>query len=223
MADLTIPNADFVGGTLIKSAEVDANNSAISTYINARNQGTTAWDGFSLDEIGAAPTAVTGALRLYSLSTDSGKLYTRDPSGNDFVMPGVIQIVQGTSTTAFSTTSTSYVATNTTVTITPKFDNSKVLVYAAGPMFNSATATTVPFATIAKGGTNLAGADGLARLDGSGLTDITAPTSMMYFDSPATTAATTYDVRIKSSSGSSVSWGVGTATQVIIAVEIAQL
>ena len=98
MADLTIPNDDFVGGTLIKSAEVDANNSAISTYINARNQGTTAWDGFSLDEIGAAPTAVTGALRLYSLTTDSGKLYTRDPSGNDFVMPGVLQVVQATAT-----------------------------------------------------------------------------------------------------------------------------
>ena len=44
MADLSITTPDFTAGTKILSSEVDTNNSDITSYINARNQGNTDWD-----------------------------------------------------------------------------------------------------------------------------------------------------------------------------------
>lgn len=143
----------------------------------------------------------------------------------DTLFPGkVLQVVQGTSTTSFSTTSTSFVATNLSVSITPKFSTSKIFIIATSTMQNTETANTISYATLTRGGTNLGPSEGLARMNSDlvGL-NMAVPTSIHYLDSPATTSPTTYDVRVKiAGSSNAVIWGLtATQGQVITAVEVA--
>ena len=110
--------------------------------------------------------------------------------------PGaVLQVVQATNTTEFSTTSGTYVSTGLTATITPKFATSKILVMVSTPVTNI-TASYKANLTIYRNSTNL-------NLGGTGFTfyqnNITStfgyvitPAFINYLDSPATTSATTY-------------------------------
>ena len=52
---------------------------------------------------------------------------------------GVIQVVQGTTTTNTSTSSTSFVSTNLTASITPKFSTSKIVAIISGAMYENAS------------------------------------------------------------------------------------
>jgi hypothetical protein len=139
--------------------------------------------------------------------------------GGNQIYP-VVQIVQATTTTGFNTTSTSFTNTNLTATITPKFNTSKILIQISGGSGAGATSPSSCVFTIARGSTNLGDAtNGFGRTDSS-----TAdwPTSICYYDSPATTSATTYTIQIKSTGGATVYWSALGGTQVIILTEYAQ-
>jgi hypothetical protein len=114
----------------------------------------------------------------------------------------VLQVVSFATPTALTTTSTSYVATPLTVSITPKFSTSKILVTASGNL-DCVTALTQMVATIYRNSSNLAVAGaygmGLAYVDNSRLQ---APVTMQVLDSPATTSSTSYTVYVARSSGS---------------------
>ena len=109
-----------------------------------------------------------------------------------------LQVVTANKTTAFSTTSTSYVdVTGLSVTITPRSSNSKILVMLSAPASNGSTADI--YFQLLRGATQLGTVDAYY----SYVANIyqTMPVNCIYLDSPATTAATTYKAQFKVSGG----------------------
>jgi hypothetical protein len=108
----------------------------------------------------------------------------------------VLQVVQATTTTSFSTTSTSFVDSGFSASITPTSASSKVLVMFNGRLY-----------------VNAAGAEGAISIYRSGTPIWTGYTvfnsgahiathqSAVFLDSPATTSATTYALYMRASGG----------------------
>lgn len=125
--------------------------------------------------------------------------------------------VQSTNTTAFTTTSNAYQTTNCTATITPTSSAHRIKITVSGPIRNAAAAGAgvSAFLTLANGTTSLAStANGFQQM-GSLATVI--PASINYIDSPATTSAVTYNVRIKNDDNTTtVGFGNGFETVMIL-------
>ena len=148
----------------------------------------------------------------------TNRIVPRDglPSG---ASGGIIQIVQDTYNTESSTANSSDTETGLSVNITPTSSSNKVLV-----LFN------LP---LQKGGSNLRIATSLYR-GGSSIypanrescfnnqtNQATETVSGMFLDSPATTSAVTYDVRVRVSSGSGTFyWAVSSCVCTITAMEV---
>ena len=129
----------------------------------------------------------------------------------------VLQVVQGSTQTGTTTSSTSYVATSLSATITPQSTSSKVLCIASGRINNSASGGAD--LTIFRDSTNTCPTAN-ARLvnnyfDRNGNNNNYAGFTVL--DSPSTTSATTYEVRLRAGGGS-VNFD---QTQIIILMEIA--
>lgn len=140
-----------------------------------------------------------------------------------FATAPILQVVQGTSDTALGTSSTGFVATHLTVSITPKFTTSLILVIAHS---SAASFNFDSYITIFRGAVNLfdASQGGIlistesAQLSGS---TIATPKTMQIFDSPGVVSSVTYTVYGRTTNGSGV-LSYGGATQVITAIEFAQ-
>ena len=121
----------------------------------------------------------------------------------------VIQTVTNsvTSSNYASTSSTSYVTTGHSATITPQFSNSKILILVSaycGFNYPSNPSSGGAF-TIYRGGTNLSGGanNAIAALDFANSTGLsTTNLGISYVDSPATTSATTYTIYFYSNASS---------------------
>jgi hypothetical protein len=117
----------------------------------------------------------------------------------------VLQVVQTVKTDIFSTTSASYTnVTGLSVSITPKFSTSKILVFCT-VNFGSATDDTLVqlvknSSTALGNGTGGSATNGFAQASASYI-NFPLPASINYLDSPATTSATTYGVQILVYSG----------------------
>jgi hypothetical protein len=111
----------------------------------------------------------------------------------------VLQVVQGTLSTQFSTSSTSYVSVGLTATITPTSTSNTVLVLYSGGI--GATNGQDVYTTVFRGttaGTNLGATNGFSKA----YVNMTSGTngthsSGIILDSPATVSATTYTVAMK--------------------------
>lgn len=130
----------------------------------------------------------------------------------------IIQIQQGTVATSSNTNQASFINSLLTVTITPKLSTSKILVVANGPAETGAGSTG--YMTLLRGSTNLGNSNGLHTMSASTNHNVT----LMYYDSPATTSATTYTAAMRTDGGGSIFFPVsaGTPTSVICAIEVAQ-
>ena len=107
----------------------------------------------------------------------------------------VLQVVQGTHSTAVTTTSTGFVTSNLTATITPSSTSSLVLAIYTGT-YGGSSGTAEIYTALFRGtvaGTNLAVAPIYANS-----TPYYSTASKIYLDSPATTSATTYTVGFRS-------------------------
>ena len=122
----------------------------------------------------------------------------------------VIQVVQATYGTQSSTTSTSFVDTGLTVSITPKFATSKILVLVSGVYESYVTSgnarDTGGAFQLVRASTNIWSPSTITNyLDGS--TGATLSFNMVnnfninYLDSPATTSATAYKIQYNAISG----------------------
>ena len=115
----------------------------------------------------------------------------------------VLQVVQGTLSTQFSTTSTSYVTTGLTATITPTSTSSLVLVVYAGSQGNASGVDT--FTTVYRGttaGTNLGTTNGFGFAYSTAGGTTSSGVEGIILDTPATTSAQVYTVAMKTSGGS---------------------
>jgi hypothetical protein len=139
----------------------------------------------------------------------------------------VLQVVQGTLTTSASSSSTTFVDTGLSVSITPSSASSKVLIMVthngsistnpaldAGMYFNTyrgATSLVIP-------GTGLH--NYIYVGPNSGARDYYTVSSWQYLDSPATTSATTYKTQYKTAGAGTAEANHTNCTSVIIAMEI---
>lgn len=144
---------------------------------------------------------------VLSLPATSGTLITTGSTGQ--VIPkaalptgSVLQVVQGTLTGTFSTTSSTYVDTGVSATITPTSNTSKILVFVS-TMAGVSTVNDSFYSTIFRNSTNIYyGSDAGKAMMGrqyqtnSGASD-GWQLNLSYLDSPATTSATTYSLRIR--------------------------
>ena len=133
----------------------------------------------------------------------------------------VLQVVSATYSTSTSTTSTSFVVTGLTATITPTSATSKIFVATDGCADTGSSGEQTTF-TIFRDSTNIApaGTAGMTNIFATS-TRVIGSVSMVYLDSPATTSATTYTVRFRTSSGTSVAFPQQSGTAAIILMEIA--
>jgi len=139
----------------------------------------------------------------------------------------VVQVVTHEWATYSSSTSTSYVNINgATVSITPKFANSIILVQTAMPsMFHNVGGGTSLGLILLRDGIQIWGGDRYVYTDRTGWNTVSMVVN--YDDSPATTSSTTYSLQAKvSTSGSSVRvndyYQSATVSSVITLMEIAQ-
>ena len=99
-----------------------------------------------------------------------------------------------------NSTSTSFVTTALTDTITPSATSSKILILASGNI-NNTNVGAWAYATIFRDGSNIAidndGFNGVYSAGG----DIHVPCNIHYLDSPNSTSSLTYDIRVRCNSG----------------------
>jgi|DEB0MinimDraft_3_1074331.scaffolds.fasta_scaffold78387_3 hypothetical protein len=162
-----------------------------------------------------APTSTTGSIQL-----NGSDVLTIDSSGNvtapnKLISTGhVLQVVstspnQGGS--AFSTSSTSFIDSGFSLSITPSSTSSKILVIANGAMTQTLTGGTGCLATIYRGATNLANGatNGFAYYENSTSSGFQwVSGTMVTLDSPSTTSSTTYKIYVRAVNNGA---GAGTA------------
>lgn len=126
--------------------------------------------------------------------------------GTDFPLGKIGQVVQGSRSTNFETSSTSFVDASLNATITPSSTSSKILIMCSTSAIHVAT-TGAGGETLIKfyrGATAIGDEYQVAksRQDGSYNQEAGGGGTAMYLDSPSTTSATTYNVYVRITNGS---------------------
>jgi hypothetical protein len=162
-----------------------------------------------------APSITGLTIPNTSINNASLDSVTALPGGIDVGKIG--QVVNSKFTSTFSTTSTSFVTTGHSASITPTSTSSKILIFLnGGSSWNNNNVNYNRWTTIYRGATDLgAGTVGLQNMYAN--TFFGGPHSINYLDSPASTSSTTYTVYHRTEGGTS--WythdaGTGTATPV---------
>jgi len=148
-------------------------------------------------------------LRVNNMTNVGGTGPTWEP-GN------IVQVVYGSYSTETSTTSTSYVSSGLTATITPKFATSKILVAVSNDVTVSSAVAALTMFRGTVSGTNLApGTSGFGRSYGEQVL------SWEYLDSPATTSPVTYTLGFKTLTSGTVYAQNGSTPGSITLMEVA--
>jgi hypothetical protein len=171
-----------------------------------------------ISELPAASALVAGD--LFPAVQDDGGLVTRKATAAQIsayvrgLAGSVVQVVQGTHSTEFVTTSTSPVLTGLTATITPTNANHKVLVLASQPVtVQDAGGDAWADWSIVRGSDQIGGAVGVFE---SG-TGIRVNAASVVLDSPASTSAVTYSTRIRSvTTGTAVTCEFNVPAQIVL-------
>jgi hypothetical protein len=136
---------------------------------------------------------MTQAANLGALGTNAGTTGVLVSAG--LPTGSVLQVVNARFSSNISTTSTTFIDTGLTATITPKFSTSKVLVIVNHQGIRKSTGNTSVGQRIMKNGSALINIGSIAGYTGNS-NDIGIETSFQqYLDSPATTSATTYSTQ----------------------------
>jgi len=137
---------------------------------------------------------MTSILKVDSIQTAAGKPIVNSTGS-------VLQVVQATTTTVYSSTSTSFVDSGLSVTITPKSSSSKILVTADFGVAASTSSGAMIF-NLLRGSTQLF-YRGICYTDAGG---IYSNAAFFHLDSPATTSATTYKIQYVTQSASATAY-----------------
>jgi hypothetical protein len=117
----------------------------------------------------------------------------------------VLQVVSMTTTTGTNSTTTAYVDTAVTLSITPSSSSNKILViYNLNGMYKSATSSSNSIGfNLVRGATSLGDFGLYFGSTGTALATVGSSGVGMYLDSPSTTSSTTYKVQIKNMTNAS--------------------
>ena len=136
----------------------------------------------------------------------------------------VLQVVQGTYTGQVTTTSTSFVTTNLTASITPSSSSSKILVMVSAGDCYSTTTNKVMRTTIYRNNTTNLATAGTTPCFGNGYNSaggVTVVHTYSYLDSPATTSSTSYKVYMCAETSGGANFNQNGTTSYIQLMEIA--
>jgi hypothetical protein len=178
-------------GTAIDTTVFNNAGAAIAkTIVDAKGDiiAATAADTVSRLAVGANDTVLTA-----DSSTATGLKWAAPAGGGT-----VVKIQTGSATSAVASTSTTFVDTGLTVTITPTNTSSKILILGMIPM--TAGNATEGSIRLLRGATSLQQVD--RYLNDANTSTVDVHGSFLYLDSPATTSATTYKFQFRRYDGS---------------------
>ena len=120
---------------------------------------------------------------------------------------GIIQITQGSTNNRVETSSQTFVESNLSGTITPKFNTSKIFVQVSADVNNNGAGNNIIltlYRSIGGGGFSNIGHStyGFTQLRGDG-SRMHVPVYIGYLDSPSTTSAVTYKVYVRKTAAGS--------------------
>jgi len=118
----------------------------------------------------------------------------------------VLQVVNATYSTEFTSSSVTFADTGLTATITPTLSTSKVLVLVSANGIGKNGADTAFGGRILRGATTIFTFEGGGGNDATAGRNIVGGTSASYLDSPATTSATTYKVQGQSTDNAATAY-----------------
>jgi hypothetical protein len=136
-------------------------------------------------------------------------------SYSDATNGAILQIVQATTTTQVSTTSSTLVDTGISVSITPVSSSNKVLLFVSHAIYLG-TAGSVCTIALLRGSTQI----GKALVNDDTGANQHQTSVITYLDSPATTSATTYKTQFATSANTAYLSNAST-TSTLLAMEIA--
>ena len=172
-------------------------------------------------DLGVPSDSTVSLAKLTATGTKNSTTFLR--GDNTFAEAGggkVLQVVQGTETTSVLTSSSSYVTTGLTASITPSSSSNKILIMTTLTVSNRASGGEM-MCTLFRDSTNIitqGSQDGFNQnFNSAGRQDATA--ACVYLDSPSSTSSTAYTVYIKAQGGSCESMSEGT-TGTIVLMEI---
>jgi hypothetical protein len=147
--------------------------------------------------------STSGSVTLQEPAVAGTTVLTLPAVSGTVITTGSFQVVSTQSQSAeISTSSSSYVTTGISASITPTSATSKILILLSCTLDNQASGRQIVI-TFYRGATDLASTRGTNQLfSDSGR--VQASGSCMYLDSPATTSSTTYTVYFRSTGGNTV-------------------
>lgn len=152
----------------------------------------------------------------------SGSIITGSQSIPSTTLPigSVLQVVNATFNTYVSTTSTSFIDTGLTASITPKFSTSKILVLAS---INGINGSAIPFTFIISNGSNTQLLS-IVNNNFAGFAGYSVSAQLLH--SPATISAYTYKIQFKANTAGTVFFNnyintIGNTSSQITLMEIA--
>lgn len=162
-------------------------------------------------------TIVDGTTGITFPSTISGVSPTQQYSGR------VLQVVNATYSTQLATSSTSYVDTGLSASITPTSATSKILIFVeqTGLGKNAGDSAQRVALNILRNSTQIVQFELGAGYTGSSVLNMFGGSGSTYLDSPATTSSVTYKTQIKGFAGVTVYANYDSCTSTITLMEIA--
>jgi hypothetical protein len=206
------------------AAAIRTLGSSADTTVKNLNPGTTAGDiDYYTSATAKARIAIGTAGQVLQVNAGATAPEWAAPAGGG----KVLQVVQGTSTTSTTITSTSFVTTNLSATITPSSTNSKVLALIALMVYcdDNTQAAKLGY-QLKRASTAVYVLDGGSangfQIFSQGAASV-AQTIVLngnYLDTPATTSATTYTVEAKVPASQSAVFQVDSMPSTLILMEI---
>ena len=170
--------------------------------------------------------AVAGTTVL-TLPAVSGTVITTGTTGqviDSGALPvgSVLQVINGTTLSPTTSTSATYVQTNLTASITPKFVTSKIAIFLSSSVYWNATSGYSFYTIYRNNTTNIGtgGVTGLACMSNPFQANTDLQLNIMCIDSPATTSATSYTLWVRTGAATSITNDNNTTNSIIL-MEIA--
>lgn len=219
----------FRNGVMLGTADYTASNGTTVVLASAASAGDlVVTESFYVSSVLNAIPGTAGSVGTTYLvdgSVTAAKLASGAARTN-FGAGAVLQVVQATiGGSVISTTSTSFVSTGLSASITPASATSKVLVSVNLTAFYSTVANTSGRWTIYRGVSNIAPT---GSGTGQNFGEIFASagqtlnnSNALYLDSPATTSSTTYTIYFASNNGNNVQFQPNNQTSTMVLMEIA--
>jgi hypothetical protein len=203
----------FTNGSVLQASEINDNLMRQSVMVFSNTAART-----------AAITSPIEGMVTYLEDSDIVSIYesgawrtSLNPRG------GILQVVQGSTSTITQSTSGTFADTGLTATITPKSSSSRVLVIVSQPyaLISTSNATQAVFA-ILRGASiqQQALMQSTAGLGAGSLLVSASALNMTRLDSPATTSATTYKTQFRLVSGTRVEAGYDNTAATITLMEV---